>query len=998
MRLRRVWIPPLIAFACSATLLASNADAQVQNAAISGVVRDPAGAPVPNVRVETSSSRASEQQRTAVSDRQGVFKITELPPGTYTVTFVHPEFATLKYERIELPGSFMATVNVAMRPGRVEEVISLDASAPRIDTQTVTQRATTSRQLMDDLPSDRNYISFAAMTPGIVVVGGVHNVGGSIPESALMLRIHGSRVGESRLFVDGMSVMSGNSAGGVNYGNFLNNAMAEAVVVNTDALSAEFELSGVTSNFLTRRGSDRFLGSFIGRYTNTSLQSENLSADLISRGLTSSNRLKRIWDANPAVSGPLLDGRAWLFASVRNWGTYNYIAGLYEEVDPTALVRTEDLSRPAVQPVWHVSGDARVTVQPARSHTVNVYHHSQVSDFGTCLNPTRLTAPSGCPHNRNDPQWFSQASWQSPVSSRLFLEAGGTITVQKSGGRRDPQTSTTLPAITEASTQVRWRAPSDGYGGSRNNQSNYRGAISYTTGTHGLKVGFTLIRMWRVTSSEHNGSVNYTFLNGLPNELTQFAEPAVLAERVNYNLGLYAQDQWTIDRLTLNVGVRADFLNARVEDQSVPAGLLIGARHFDAVHNVPDWRDLSPRLGAAYDLFGDGRTAIKATLSRYVQSEAYAIARTVNPLQSTVLSATRSWDDRRYLEGDPRRGNFAPDCDLTIVAANGECGPATPNTFGQTIVTTRYDEAITEGFGVRPYNWGTSVSVQHEPFRGVTVYGGYFRRWFGNFSVTRNLAVANADFSPYCVTAPLDPKLPGGGGNRICGFYDVSVAKIGDTNNLITAADGFGRQEDVFDGFDLTVNARLPRGAFVNGGVGVGRQRTDNCYVLDDLSISVMAGLPRAKPFCDVRPPMQVNGKAQVVYPLPWWGVQMSAAFQSLPGPQLLAQRRTTNAEIAPDLGRNLSSCVPGSTCTASVLLDLVPPGTMFGDRINQLDLRVSRTIRAGRTTIRPTISIYNLLNANPVLQYNNRYNATWPAPNTVLTARFADVGVQVDF
>ena len=138
MRLRRVWIPPLVAFACSTTLLASSARAQVQNAAMSGLVRDPTGAPLPDVQVETSSSTLVERRRTAVTDRQGVFKITELPPGTYTVTFVHREFATLKYERIELPGSFMATVNVHMRPGRVEEVISLDASAPRIDTQTVT--------------------------------------------------------------------------------------------------------------------------------------------------------------------------------------------------------------------------------------------------------------------------------------------------------------------------------------------------------------------------------------------------------------------------------------------------------------------------------------------------------------------------------------------------------------------------------------------------------------------------------------------------------------------------------------------------------------------------------------------------------------------------------------------------------------------------------------------------------------------------------------------
>ena len=196
---------------------------------------------------------------------------------------------------------------------------------------------------MDVLPTDRNFTSLASMTPGMQVVGTLQNVGGSDPETRLMLQTHGSRIGESRLLVDGMSVMSGNGTGGVNFGNYLNNAMAQELVVTTDSMSAEFELSGVTSNFVTREGSNAVHGSFTGRYASTALQSNNLSADLIARGLTSGNRIKKIWDVNPSVGGPLIEDRVWMFSSVRHWGTYNYVAGLYNDLDRTALVYTPDL-------------------------------------------------------------------------------------------------------------------------------------------------------------------------------------------------------------------------------------------------------------------------------------------------------------------------------------------------------------------------------------------------------------------------------------------------------------------------------------------------------------------------------------------------------------------------------------------------------------------------------------------------------------------------------
>ncbi len=242
--------------------------------------------------------------------------------------------------------------------------------------------------------------------------------------------------------------------------------MAEELVVNTDSMSAEFELSGVTSNFVTKAGSNAVHGAFTGRYANTALQSENLSDDLIARGLTSGNRIEKIWDANPSVGGPLIKDRVWLFSSFRHWGTYNYIAGLYDDLDPTALVYTPDLSRPAIHPVWHVNGDARLTFRATPRNKINAYYHYQYTDFGTCLRPTLLTAPSGCAHNKNDPQWFAQASWSSPLTNR----AVDSRRAERSRSRTRPAAGIrACPTISRRSRNrprgFTCRAPTAGFGG-----------------------------------------------------------------------------------------------------------------------------------------------------------------------------------------------------------------------------------------------------------------------------------------------------------------------------------------------------------------------------------------------------------------------------------------------------------------------------------------------------------------------------------------------------
>jgi hypothetical protein len=307
--------------------------------------------------------------------------------------------------------------------------------------------------------------------------------------------------------------------------------------------------------------------------------------------------------------------------------------------------------------------------------------------------------------------------------------------------------------------------------------------------------------------------------------------------------------------------------------------------------------------------------------------------------------------------------------------------------FGTRIPTTQYASDVREGWGSSPYIWQGQVSLQQQLMPNVGLTVGYFRTSYGNIYATDNLSVTRSDFDPYCITAPSDSRLPNGGGYQVCGLYDVSRAKFGAVNNQIVFAPD---NSQIFNGVDVLMNARFPRGISLRGGLATGQTVTDNCSTPDAPSIYCRQTVPWAG---------QTEVKFNVIYPLPFWSLQTSLNYQNLNGIPVQANYNATAAEIAPGLGRNLAAC-PTATgaCTARVTVPLLVPNSVRENRGQQLDFRLSKKLKIGGARLQANFDIYNLTNQADVLTEQATYGAVWTQPTSILTGRLIKFSGELTF
>jgi hypothetical protein len=986
-------------------LCASATRASAQGAGgIAGVVRDPSGAVMPGVTVEAASPALIEKVRSVVSDAEGQYKIIDLRPGTYTVTFTLTGFSTVKREGIEISAGFTATINADLRVGGLEETITVSGQSPVVDTQNVVQQKVITRQMLDAVPTSRS--NYAALTPG---ASRSTDVGGSNgTDSGATFTIHGSRGADVRRLIDGMRWNSMEAAN-AGTGFYFDPTGAEEIAIQLGGNSPEFELGGVQVNLVPKAGSNRYNGYFYAGYTNNSLNSTAVPDDLKARGLPTIGAVDYVYDYSGSLGGPIMKDKLWFFSAQRWWGNSSFVPNDYYNVNTAAWLYVPDLTRPAVNDNSNRHHNARFSWQIDQRNKLNLSW--DLEDNCVCHGAlTAAAAPEGTYRwNFGPPNYILQGTWSHPHTNKLLFEGGATSLIFQYVGLPTetlPEGAANQISVLDVSKNFRYR--SNGgfynfgtYGHKVTDQSNQRFAVSYVTGTHNFKAGIQTMEGWRRHEQAPPGSLEYYFNGATPLQIIQYATPNIEKERLKMNLGLFAQDQWTIRKLTLNLGLRYDYLNAFAEATNLPPGPFVPARNFPAVYCLPCWNDINPRVGAAYDLFGNGKTAIKGALGRYVAGQAVDIASALHPVNASVYSVSRNWTDANH--------DYHPDCDLTNPLLNGECGQVSDLNFGQNNPhAIQYANDVLNGWGNRGYNWQANVSFQHELYPGVGMNVAYFRTWYGNFTVTTNTAVTPADFNAYCVTAPTDSRIAGGGGYPVCGNFDVSPAKYGQVQTLIELASKYGKQTEAYNGIDLTINARI-RKLLVAGGLNTGRTETNDCAVVTanpQVTATVQGGndtTPRSPAFCDLVNPWhgQTQVKLAAIYTFPG-AIQTSATMQSYPGQPQLGSYVYSNAQILPSLQRNLGSCGTSSTCNGTSTITFEPNYSAFEKRYQQFDIRFAKDVKISRTHVQGIVDLFNAFNARPVLGLTTRYSGTtggsFLSPTSTLVGRLVKFSAQINF
>jgi hypothetical protein len=991
-------------------LVAATSLASAQ-ASLAGVVRDSTGAVLPGVAVLATSPVLIERSRTYVTDDHGRYRIEDLRPGIYSVTFTLAGFIKVSHDGLEVSGSGVITLNATLSVG-VEDTITITPETPIVEPQSTIRQTTLVSETLRAIPSARSYGGLVVAIPGVQTDTNNVITGPYLAQ----FPVHGGRPTEARLHVDGLNVglpPAGNqpSTYVVDIGS------ATEVNVVTSGGLGENETGGLVMNVVPNTGGNNPSGQVYFSGFSEGMQADNWRPEL---GIAEPVPLRKVYDFTLSVGGPIVRDRLWYFAGGTTKGQTRNTVNLYYNLnagDPNAWSYAPDLNRPAYSDRTWEGINLRLTWQVTSRNKLGVFWDEQA----ICRTCTGTTAFSGVASPTTSPeadgigdilpQRVQQMTWSSPLTTHLLLDGGvGTSMFQWGNAERRGNPTRDLIRVTESQalplgngvsiSNLTYR--SQNYSENSTAALTWRAGILRVTGAHSVKVGYEG-GWWK--GNIHNyvnaQGLSYRFRNGVPDQFTMTISPFEFLNRAQQT-SFFVQDQWTRGRLTLAGAARYDRVWSWFPEQRIgPTRFLSEAIVFPAMKGVDAYSDITPRMGLAYDLLGTGQTVVRVSLGKYLEGASSSMFGNFNPVRLLTggSSASRSWNDNNR--------DFVIDCAPLNPAAQGPsaavfaidtCGPLGNTNFGTTHQTARVDPDLLRGWGVRGSDWALGISVQQQLLRRASVEVAYHRRWFSGFTVTDNLALDAGDFDRFSVVAPADPLLPGGGGYVIENLYDPRSVGV---NNLVTLSSKYGNQYRYFNGVDVTFNVRAMRGVTFQGGLSTGESVLDTCEIRNALP-----EIAPLDPYCHTETGFLTQFRGLAVYTIPGVDLLVSTMYQDKPGSpgldgSLAATWTAPGTAFLPSLGRPLTS---GSQ---TLTVNLIRPWTLYGDRIRQLDLGLKRRLRFASIQTTLGCDLYNLLNSNVTLTYNNTFTqgvlqpdgsrrTMWLTPTEIMNPRIARVTAEL--
>jgi hypothetical protein len=927
----RVLVPMLL---CCLLLLLTAMPASAQSdSSIVGVVSDSSGALIANASVQVTGAELMGTARETKTDSGGRYRFVDLRPGTYVVTFSNPGFRTLKREGISLTASFSATVDGSLQLGDTQQEVTVTMAAPLVDVQNSETETVIDRKALDEIPTGHDIFAVGQLIAGVTT--STPDVGGTSGMQQATLQVHGSSSNDNVFMVDGMWIQhvafSGNQTGA-----YFNDNLMQDIVYTTSTLPVEAPIGGIQINMIPREGGNQFHGAIFGSGATSSFQSNNLNPQLMALGLTAQNKIDTIYDFNPGMGGPILKDRLWFYGSFRRWGANNYLANTFTP-EGTQALDDNRLTDIALRLTGQITKNQKATVSYDRGFKFRGHRPNN-------LITASFSDPIADVVQKTWMNYIAQAKWTFTPTSKIAVEAGATIMpVNYNLGFEPgvlPGTVAAYDQVTSTITRASPREDAD-----LGMMRSYMGAVTYVSGRHTLKTGVQARTGFFQEGFVMNQDMLQVYNNGVPNSIRLYNTPLTHRENLSVDLGWYLQDSWKISkRIVLNPGIRFQHMVMSIPAQSSSGGIWAPPTVQPAENGLIDWNTFSPRIGVAWDVFGDSKTAIRGGVSKYDRLEGTTLVQNIN--QNFLSYSTCPW-----------ASNVLP----TTLAQVQNIGCT-----GFTNNLSHLDPGIK-----RPYQMEYMVMAQRQIGDRTAVSVGYYHRTFYDMYGIVNTAVPSSDYTAVTITNPINQKP--------LVVYNQLPSTLGQTVLLEKTLPNLNQH---YNGVEFTANTRFAKGTlFGSFTYGKDYGTPDGSTTSIDFNnpnntINLTGNLGYDAPY-----QIRVGGSYSV-----WRKIQVSGTLRENSG---LPQSRTYNVTQA---------IVPGLTQVNQAVF-VAPPGAYRYPWQNLLDLRVSRSFSLKeKVQFEPVADLFNTLNSSAVTAAVTTIGPSLLKPSAIDFGRMVRFGGKVTF